>query len=198
MKAWRFLTCVCAWPEDNLAVKFQCHMNDAKCIVQLCRRRLERSLRPGSKGGNYWLVSHMSQQHFPHHWQVFLQVCAWWLFRVSLQIDLIHMRADMELESTWPSALVKKCVRSMRAWGFLTCVCAWPEGNLAVKFQCHMNDAKCIVQLCRRRLERSLRPGSKGGNYSMDLFLTCPSSIFHTIDKCFCVLVCFFVSVPID
>ena len=59
--------------------------------------------------------------------------------------------------------VVKKCIRSMRVWGFLICVRAWPEDNLAVKFQSHLNDAKCIVQLCRRRLhctvERALRPG---------------------------------------
>jgi hypothetical protein len=101
------------------------------------------------------------------------------------------MRADVELELTWPSAPVKKCIRSMRAWRFLICACVWPEEHLAVKFQFHMNDARCIVQLCRRRLERSVRSGVKGK--ITDLVLTFPSSVSHTNDKCFCELGWFIV-----
>ena len=35
---------------------------------------------------------------------------------VRISPDRPDMRADVELELTWPSALVKKCIRSMRAW----------------------------------------------------------------------------------
>ena len=57
--------CVCVCPEELFAGKFQCHRNDAKCSVSRCRRREERSLYPASKGGNYGVLSHLSQQHVP-------------------------------------------------------------------------------------------------------------------------------------
>ena len=61
-------------------------------------------------------------------------------------------------------------------------VCTCPDELLASKFQCHMNEAKCSLQLCRRRLERSLCPGSKGG--IADFVLTCHSSFSYTFHKC--------------
>ena len=52
---------VCTCPDELLASKFQCHMNDAKCSLQLCQRRLERWRCPGSKGESRTFFSLVTQ-----------------------------------------------------------------------------------------------------------------------------------------
>ena len=81
---------------------------------------------PRYQGGNYGLFSHVSQQHFPHLSQVFRR--AWLLFRIVS--DITEMRADVELELTWPGPVVKKCIWRLRACGFLTCMFTLVQRNV--------------------------------------------------------------------
>ena len=112
---------------------------------------------------------------FRYHWNE--SSCGAWVDLAWASCEEMHL----ELESMWISYLY-----------VYTC----PEDNLAMKFQCQRNVAKCTWQLCRRRLERPLCPGINGG--ATDFFSHFHSSIFHTFRKRFGVLGCFFVSFPIS